>query len=223
MLTHGKAGAASCAALRGACSPLALSVGCGMLFAVAWPDRDAGAGDRLLLGHERRHGRRRRRHAQRDLEAGGTTLSTDSTGATATGTVTTTTADRLFFSAGTDATGSYTVTVSGTQNIGRLTFQEGTVTLTRRHDQFRRRVRPHRWRWHAGQHLGRHCRNRRTAFQRRHGHADRRDGQHLYRHDAGGWRGAGPGVRDPRGAGRERYQRKSSCSSAAAITPAPGS
>lgn len=63
-------------------------------------------------------------------DAGGTTLSTDSTGATATGAVTTTTADRLFFSAGTDATGSYTVTVNGTQNIGRLTFQEGTANLS---------------------------------------------------------------------------------------------
>ena len=44
--------------------------------------------------------------------------------------MTTTTADRLFFSAGTDATGAYTVTVNGTQNIGRLTFQEGTVNLS---------------------------------------------------------------------------------------------
>ena len=43
---------------------------------------------------------------------------------------TTTTADRLFFSAGTDATGAYTVTVSGTQNVGRLTFQEGAVSLS---------------------------------------------------------------------------------------------
>ncbi|MDH2402039.1 autotransporter outer membrane beta-barrel domain-containing protein [Bradyrhizobium sp. SSUT18] len=62
--------------------------------------------------------------------AGGTTLSTSSTGTTATGAVTTTTADRLFFSAGTDATGAYTVTVNGTQNINSLIFQEGTATLT---------------------------------------------------------------------------------------------
>ena len=61
---------------------------------------------------------------------GGATLSTNVNGATATGAVTTTTADRLFFSAGTDATGAYTVTVNGTQNIGRLTFQEGTVNLS---------------------------------------------------------------------------------------------
>lgn len=33
------------------------------------------------------------------------------------------------FAAGTDATGAYTVTVDNTQNIGGLTFQEGTVTL----------------------------------------------------------------------------------------------
>jgi fibronectin-binding autotransporter adhesin len=34
------------------------------------------------------------------------------------------------FAAGTNATGSYTVTVSGSQDIGGLTFEEGTVTLT---------------------------------------------------------------------------------------------
>jgi T5SS/PEP-CTERM-associated repeat protein/autotransporter-associated beta strand protein len=34
------------------------------------------------------------------------------------------------FSAGTDATGSYTVTVSGTQNIGGLTVEEGSPTLS---------------------------------------------------------------------------------------------
>jgi fibronectin-binding autotransporter adhesin len=34
------------------------------------------------------------------------------------------------FSAGTDATGAYTVTVSGTQDIGGLTFEEGDVTLS---------------------------------------------------------------------------------------------
>ncbi|MEH2487907.1 autotransporter outer membrane beta-barrel domain-containing protein [Bradyrhizobium sp. AZCC 2230] len=61
--------------------------------------------------------------------AGGTTLSTSSTGTAATGAVTTTTADRLFFSAGTDATGAYTVTVNGTQSINSLIFQEGTASL----------------------------------------------------------------------------------------------
>gem|GEM_PF-5391912 len=35
-----------------------------------------------------------------------------------------------FFSAGTDATGTFTVTVSGTQDVGNITFEEGTVTLT---------------------------------------------------------------------------------------------
>lgn len=34
------------------------------------------------------------------------------------------------FSAGTDATNSYTVTVDGTQEIGGLTFEDGTVTLS---------------------------------------------------------------------------------------------
>lgn len=38
--------------------------------------------------------------------------------------------DTGVFAAGTNATGSYTVTVSGTQNIGSLTFEEGTVTLS---------------------------------------------------------------------------------------------
>ena len=37
--------------------------------------------------------------------------------------------DTGVFAAGTNATGSYTVTVSGAQDIGSLTFEEGTVTL----------------------------------------------------------------------------------------------
>lgn len=37
--------------------------------------------------------------------------------------------DTAVFSAGTDATGTYTVTVSGTQGIGGLRFEDGTVTL----------------------------------------------------------------------------------------------
>ncbi|HEY5971723.1 MAG TPA: ESPR domain-containing protein, partial [Pseudoxanthomonas sp.] len=61
---------------------------------------------------------------------GGSTLSLNTAGTVAVTPRTTTTADRLFFAAGTDATGAYTVTVNGTQNIGRLSFQEGTVTLT---------------------------------------------------------------------------------------------
>jgi len=38
--------------------------------------------------------------------------------------------DTAVFAAGGDATGIYTVTVSGTQDIGGLTFEEGTVTLS---------------------------------------------------------------------------------------------
>ena len=48
------------------------------------------------------------------------------------GTVTTTTwvsGDTAVFSAGTDATNSYTVTISGTQTAGGVTFQTGTNTL----------------------------------------------------------------------------------------------
>ena len=38
--------------------------------------------------------------------------------------------DTAVFAAGGDATGTYTVTVDGTQDIGGLTFEEGTVTLS---------------------------------------------------------------------------------------------
>jgi autotransporter-associated beta strand protein len=62
----------------------------------------------------------------------GTTWSTDSTGATDTTTPTRTTAsvDDLFFSAGTDAIGSYTVTLGSNQAAKSLTFEEGAATLT---------------------------------------------------------------------------------------------
>jgi hypothetical protein len=60
----------------------------------------------------------------------GTTWSTDSTGATATSALTTAGIDDLFFSAGTDATGSYTVTLGAAQSTKSLTFQEGAVTVT---------------------------------------------------------------------------------------------
>ncbi len=60
----------------------------------------------------------------------GTTWSTDPTGATATSALTTSALNNLFFSAGTDATGSYTVTLTGTQNAKSLTFEEGAATLT---------------------------------------------------------------------------------------------
>ncbi|HEY8993382.1 MAG TPA: autotransporter-associated beta strand repeat-containing protein [Lacunisphaera sp.] len=48
---------------------------------------------------------------------------------TATTTIWSSGADAVF-SAGTDATGAYTITVSGTQSIGNLTFEEGTPTIT---------------------------------------------------------------------------------------------
>ena len=53
-------------------------------------------------------------------------LLTDGTGATAAWTA----GQTACFAAGTDATGTYTVTVDGTQDITGLTFDEGTVTLT---------------------------------------------------------------------------------------------
>jgi autotransporter-associated beta strand protein len=61
--------------------------------------------------------------------ASGTTWSTDSLGAAATSAYTTLAADDLFFSAGTDATGSYTVTLGANQDANSLTFEEGAVTL----------------------------------------------------------------------------------------------
>ena len=42
----------------------------------------------------------------------------------------TTIADDVFFAAGSDATGTYTVTLNGTQSARSLTFNNGTVTLT---------------------------------------------------------------------------------------------
>ncbi|GEP45319.1 beta strand repeat-containing protein [Brevifollis gellanilyticus] len=57
-------------------------------------------------------------------------LNTDSTGGVGTLSATTNATDILTFAAGTDATGIYTVTVGGTQSIGGLTFEEGTVTLS---------------------------------------------------------------------------------------------
>ena len=47
----------------------------------------------------------------------------------ATSAVTTTLFDDLFFSAGTDATGAYTVTLNANQSADALNFQEGIVTL----------------------------------------------------------------------------------------------
>ncbi len=56
----------------------------------------------------------------------GTTWSTDPTGSALTPGYTTLGIDDLFFSAGTNATGTYTVTLGANQNAKSLTFQEGT-------------------------------------------------------------------------------------------------
>ena len=45
-------------------------------------------------------------------------------------TAVTTSADDLFLSAGTNATGTFTITLTGTQSAKSLNFEEGTVTLT---------------------------------------------------------------------------------------------
>ena len=62
--------------------------------------------------------------------SGGTTWSTSSAGTAATSAVTTTTGDDLYFSAGTDATGTWICTLSSTENAGSLTFEEGSVTIS---------------------------------------------------------------------------------------------
>src|SRR5262245_26247262 len=54
--------------------------------------------------------------------------STSSTGVAATGAWNE--AETAVFAAGTDATGSYTVTVSGTQYAGEIRFDEGITTLS---------------------------------------------------------------------------------------------
>jgi len=58
------------------------------------------------------------------------TWSTDSTGASATPAYTTLASDDLLFSAGTTATGAYTISLTDAQNAKSLTFQEGNVTLS---------------------------------------------------------------------------------------------
>jgi fibronectin-binding autotransporter adhesin len=60
----------------------------------------------------------------------GTTWSTDTTGATAVTGLTTTRLDHLFFSTGTDANGSYSVSLGSDQSARSLTFEEGAATLT---------------------------------------------------------------------------------------------
>lgn len=59
-----------------------------------------------------------------------TDWNTDSTGAAAGAVSSWTPGSAAVFSAGTDATGKYTVTVSGTQSVSGLTTEEGTVSLS---------------------------------------------------------------------------------------------
>jgi fibronectin-binding autotransporter adhesin len=61
---------------------------------------------------------------------GGTTWSTSPNGSVATVAATTAASDDLFFSAGVDATGAYTITLNDAQNAGSLTFQDGTATIS---------------------------------------------------------------------------------------------
>ncbi len=61
---------------------------------------------------------------------GGTTWSTSSIGTAAAAGSTTLAADDLFFSAGTNATGAYTIGLTSTQNAGSLTFEEGAATIS---------------------------------------------------------------------------------------------
>ena len=65
-----------------------------------------------------------------DWDGTNTFFNTDSTGAGGGAIAAWSGGDTLVFGAGTNATNLYTVTVSGTQSIGGLTFEEGVVTLT---------------------------------------------------------------------------------------------
>jgi autotransporter-associated beta strand protein len=65
-----------------------------------------------------------------NLANSGTTWSTGVLGDVATPALTTASVDDLFFSAGTDATGSYTVTLGSNQAAKSLTFEEGAASLT---------------------------------------------------------------------------------------------
>jgi len=60
----------------------------------------------------------------------GTTWSSDSTGSSSTPAYTTLAADDLFFSAGTDATGSYSINLTTAQDAKSLTFEEGAATIS---------------------------------------------------------------------------------------------
>jgi fibronectin-binding autotransporter adhesin len=61
---------------------------------------------------------------------GGTTWSASPNGTVATVATTTAATDDLFFSAGINATGAYTLTLNDSQNAKSLTFQDGTATIS---------------------------------------------------------------------------------------------
>jgi autotransporter-associated beta strand protein len=61
---------------------------------------------------------------------GGTTWSTSPNGTVATPATTTAATDDLVFSAGINATGSYTITLNDSQSAQSLTFQDGTATIS---------------------------------------------------------------------------------------------
>ena len=62
--------------------------------------------------------------------AGGSWTTSGSNGTAATFATTTTLSDDLFFSAGSDATGASTITISGTQAARSVTLLNGTITLS---------------------------------------------------------------------------------------------
>lgn len=63
-------------------------------------------------------------------ETGGNTWSTSPNGTVATSPTTTSSADDLFFSAGINATGIYSVFLDDSQSAKSLSFQDGTVTIS---------------------------------------------------------------------------------------------
>jgi fibronectin-binding autotransporter adhesin len=62
--------------------------------------------------------------------SGGTTWSTSANGTDATTASTTASTDDLFFSAGINATGAYTIDLTSAQDAKSLTFQDGTATIS---------------------------------------------------------------------------------------------
>ncbi|OYV06758.1 MAG: hypothetical protein CFE26_04595, partial [Verrucomicrobiales bacterium VVV1] len=61
---------------------------------------------------------------------GGTTWSSSPNGSVATPAATTASTDDLFFSAGINATGAYTIDLTSAQDANSLTFQDGTATIS---------------------------------------------------------------------------------------------